>query len=346
MYQHHVDTVTTVTSRARSHTRRRLHQPRPQATPEVRDRIGVWKAQVKAARLAGLISEVDPAYANELLTLPSVARGDYSMCSDATMGRRLNVCARTARRRRSRLEAAGLIEVLGHGRDGTSCLVRPLLRDGTAVFGRSGNASNDRHIWPATPDTPDRPPRTHVASDILPSDIHMTERSPPLPPTPAPATGGEENGLSMEDEAEVEIEFLGPEPAWTFAEFWLAMGRRGAEGFARAEWRKLGELDKVAIKRRLQRPGGRGRGIWAGTFLKDRVWEEAEADDPVLSIMATMAAAPAAGHGRDIYNPAGSPELRAWERHYRAQGRSMPTDKHGGWYFPTRLPPLEAPPCP
>ena len=23
----------------------------------------------------------------------------------------------------------------------------------------------------------------------------------------------------MEDEAEVEIEFLGPEPAWTFAEF-------------------------------------------------------------------------------------------------------------------------------
>ena len=155
MYQHHVDTVTTVTSRARSHTRRRLHQPRPQATPEVRDRIGVWKAQVKAARLAGLISEVDPAYANELLTLPSVARGDYSMCSDATMGRRLNVCARTARRRRSRLEAAGLIEVLGHGRDGTSCLVRPLLRDGTAVFGRSWKRQQ-RQTHMASP------PRTHL----------------------------------------------------------------------------------------------------------------------------------------------------------------------------------------
>ena len=89
-------------------------------------------------------------------------------------------------------------------------------------------------------------------------------------------------------------------------------------------------------------------GIWARTFLKDRVWERSGGRRPGALDHGNDGSRAVArpGHGRDIYNPAGSPELRAWERHLRAQGRSMPTDKHGGWYFPTRLPPLEASPCP
>jgi hypothetical protein len=110
---------------ARSRTRRRLREPRPPATPEIRARVGQWKAEIKAAGLAGHISDVDDKYAYELLTIPSVARGDYSLCSDATMGGRLNVSDTTARRRRRGLEEAGLIEVLGHGKDGRLDWPRP-----------------------------------------------------------------------------------------------------------------------------------------------------------------------------------------------------------------------------
>jgi hypothetical protein len=61
----------------------------------------------------------------------------------------------------------------------------------------------------------------------------------------------------------------------SFQEFWLASGRRGHEGFARAEWRKLSTADKAAISDRLKRDGMFGlRNLWAGTWLRDRVWEE------------------------------------------------------------------------
>jgi hypothetical protein len=112
----------------RSHTRRRLHEPRPPATPETRKRIGQWKAEIKAATKARQIRAADRLYADELLAFPSVARGHYSLCSDATMGQRLDVSDSTARRQRRRLDKAGLIEVLGYGRDGNSCLVRPVGR--------------------------------------------------------------------------------------------------------------------------------------------------------------------------------------------------------------------------
>jgi hypothetical protein len=99
---------------------------------ETRKRIGQWKAEIKEAAKARQIRAVDRLYADELLAFPSVARGHYSLCSDATMGQRLDVSDSTARRRRRRLDKAGLIEVLGYGQDGNSCLVRPILRDGEA----------------------------------------------------------------------------------------------------------------------------------------------------------------------------------------------------------------------
>jgi hypothetical protein len=62
---------------ARSRTRRRLHEPRPTVSPKTKARIGLWKAQVKAACLAGYISKGGDKYLHELLTIHSVARGDY-----------------------------------------------------------------------------------------------------------------------------------------------------------------------------------------------------------------------------------------------------------------------------
>jgi hypothetical protein len=57
----------------RSRTRRRLHEPRPPATPEIRARIGQWKAEVKAACLARYIGKGDHKYALDLLNIPGRA---------------------------------------------------------------------------------------------------------------------------------------------------------------------------------------------------------------------------------------------------------------------------------
>src|SRR6516164_7432636 len=77
----------------RSRTRQRLHEPRPAVSHETRKRIGQWKAEIKQAAKARHIRPVDRLYADELLAFPSVARGHYNLCSDATMGQRLDVSA-------------------------------------------------------------------------------------------------------------------------------------------------------------------------------------------------------------------------------------------------------------
>src|SRR6516165_8441773 len=163
----------------RSRTRRRLHEPRPAVSHETRKRIGQWKAEIKQAAKARHIRPVDRLYADELLAFPSVARGHYSLCSDATMGQRFDVSDSTARRQRRRLDKAGLIEVLGYGRDGNSCLVRPILRDGTPVF-------PDPEM-PSRPVTSDHPPRSELTADLS-TKTPKTEE-PPLPPASPDAAG-------------------------------------------------------------------------------------------------------------------------------------------------------------
>jgi hypothetical protein len=119
---------------ARSRTRRRLHEPRPTATPEINARIGQWKNNIKAACLAGYIGQSYDKYLHELLTISSVARGDYCLYSDKEMAQRLNLRgdgSRTVRRHRAAATKQGLLEVLGHGKDRKPCMVRPILRDGS-----------------------------------------------------------------------------------------------------------------------------------------------------------------------------------------------------------------------
>jgi hypothetical protein len=167
----------------RSRTRRRLHEPRPAVSHETRKRIGQWKAEIKEAAKAREIRAVDRLYADELLAFPSVARGHYNLCSDATMGQRLDVSDSTARRRRRRLDKAGLIEVLGYGQDGNSCLVRPILRDGTPVF-------PDPEM-PSQPVTSDRPPRSELTADLSTKTRRATPNKRPRPASvPGPPADG------------------------------------------------------------------------------------------------------------------------------------------------------------
>jgi hypothetical protein len=310
-----------------------LHDPRPAVSHETRKRIGQWKAEIKEAAKARQIRAVDRLYADELLAFPSVVRGHYSMASDASMGQRLDVSDSTARRQRRRLDKAGLIEVLGYGRDGNSCLVRPILRDGTPVF-----PDPER---PTRAAISDRPPRSELTADSFLQTLNTEEPLPlPLSPVPDDATRGAKALDQIEDqpaepaqavESEpakvVESEPAKPiepvEPVMTFLQFWLAIGQTGKEGYARAQWRKLSSADKAAIRDRLTRPRSWAADMWAGKWLECRVWEE-----PVT----TSTSRPAQVHIRE-----NTAEWRAWQRHL---GRSMPVDKLGGWHFPSRLPPL------
>jgi hypothetical protein len=312
---------------ARSRTRRRLHDPRPSVTSETRKRIGQWKTQVKEAAKARQIRAVDRLYADELLAFPSVARGHYSLASDATMGQRLDVSDSTARRQRRRLDKAGLVEVLGYGRDGNSCLVRPILRDGTPVF-------PDPEM-PSRLATSDHPPRSDLTADSF-LQTPKTEE-PPLPPAPDTAEeGGRAFELTENKPADpVEVQSTAKpdensvEPAkvelasMTFLAFWLAIGQTGREGYARAQWGKLTAADKAAIQDRLGRPRSWAADMWAGTWLKGRCWDEA---------------VPAAARPEQVFIRENTPEWRCWQRHL---GRSMPVNSQGGWWFSSRLPPLE-----
>jgi hypothetical protein len=354
---------------ARSCTRRRLHEPRPAVSHETRKRIGQWKAEIKQAAKARHIRAVDRLYADELLAFPSVARGHYNLCSDATMGQRLDVSDSTARRQRRRLDKAGLIEVLGYGRDGNSCLVRPILRDGTPVFPdpemTSRPVTSDHlprseltaDLSTKTPET-EEPPLTPASPDAAGQEreaFDRFEKEPtkpkaaeesvkPIKPAESSMFSSETAGVADQVPAPAQPPSLetapagsttappatrsGPDaigpavPAMSFLQFWVAMGQTGREGYARAQWGKLSATDKAAIRDRLSRPRSWAADMWAGKWLECRVWEEA---------------VPAAARPEQVFIRENTPEWRCWQRHL---GRSIPVNSQGGWWFPSKLPPL------
>jgi hypothetical protein len=89
----------------------------------------------------------------------------------------------------------------------------------------------------------------------------------------------------------------------SFQEFWKAAGRRGKEGFARSEWRKLSSADQAAISDRLQRDGRLRIGdVYAGIWLRDRVWEEPSPATPDVSFdPAPLAVNVIAHRGSDLW---------------------------------------------
>jgi hypothetical protein len=106
----------------------------------------------------------------------------------------------------------------------------------------------------------------------------------------------------------------------SFPEFWLAMGRTGNEGYARAKWGKLSAADKAAIQERLSHPRSWAADMWAGKWLECRIWEE------------TPPVAGSANRPEQVYIREGTPEWRAWAtppgghhrpRHAREQPRRM-----------------------
>jgi hypothetical protein len=70
--------------------------------------------------------------------------------------------------------------------------------------------------------------------------------------------------------------------------------------------------------------------MWAGKWLECRVWEEAVPAEASVR-------APEQVHIRE-----NTPEWRCWQRYLAAtKGKGTPVDNRGGWWFPSKLPPLE-----
>jgi len=341
---------------------------------------GLWpsagRGQIKAACLAGYISKGGDKYLHELLAIHSVARGDYCLYSDAEMGQRINIKGRTIRQHRKDADIHGLVEVLGRGKDRKPCMVRPILRDGSPVFpdpksaGKSATFSRlTRQISaadllltdtlktedypplpPAVPDGPeegervfdpveDEEPAKPAESARPAGTAQATQQAPAEPPGPRGApTQPPGTGNAPADSARAPSATQpGPDaiepakPAMSFPEFWLAMGRTGNEGYARAKWGKLSAADKAAIQERLSHPRSWAADMWAGKWLECRVWEE------------TPPVAGSANRPEQVYIREGTPEWRAWQRHLVATtGRGTPVNNRGGWYFPSKLPLLEA----
>jgi hypothetical protein len=66
-------------------------------------------------------------------------------------------------------------------------------------------------------------------------------------------------------------------------------------------------------------------------WLECRIWEE------------TPPVAASANRPEQVHIREGTPEWRAWQRHLVATtGRGTPVNNRGGWYFPSKLPLLEA----
>jgi hypothetical protein len=121
------------------------------------------------------------------------------------MARRLNnVDVGTVRRHRRQAKKAGLIEVLGHGRDRKPCLVRPILLDGTPVFpgpelvGKTGTfAGLTQAILPADllltdlPEAPPYPPRSRLSTSAVEGEAEIDLAEEEAAPEPAPISASE-----------------------------------------------------------------------------------------------------------------------------------------------------------
>ena len=237
-----------------------LEEARKRARPVLKR----WLQQVKDCTVKRSIKPIDYMMAEHLTDYPSANEG-RCYAGQKRLGAKIGCCDRTARRSLRRLCDAGLLDSK-RGGPGRTASWRFCV-DGKPIFGGAERivAAQDRT------DVADLD-RTDVSDK--PSEPNPIEHNPP--PTPKPDAECEEMAEGpAEEPSEQAIEGELIAATISFQEFWLAAGKRGKEGFARSEWRKLTEGDKAAISERLSRVGSLPVGdCWAGTWLRDRVWEE------------------------------------------------------------------------
>jgi hypothetical protein len=128
-----------------------------------------------------------------------------------------------------------------------------------------------------------------------------------------------------------------PTPRVPFEELWK-LNPRGWIGRARTAWLQLSDTQTRAAKSDLETvlqrgPLPEGFDYAATHFAMIRLGQPAA---PILAPTRAPVQVPTR-----VFIRENTPEWRAWQRHL---GRSVPVDNRGGWWFPSRLPPLEAAP--
>jgi hypothetical protein len=254
------------------------------ARKHARPLLNEWLRRVELDVMAGQLAPVDFLTAKELTNYPSANEG-RCYAGQQRIGEAIGASARTARASLKRLRDRELVccKRGGPGRSAswTFCV------NGKPIFG--GAAFLPASVPPVEKQQVSAQDRK--TSSAKPIEQEPIEHNPsPFPPKAAIESRASIRGLPNEAsesrlvDGEIITEVI------SFQEFWLAAGCRGHEGFARAEWRKLSPSDKAAIADRLRRDGQLGlRNLWAGTWLRDRVWEEPapppiESDDVVRPI--------------------------------------------------------------
>ena len=255
-----------------------------EARKHARPLLRYWMRKVEKAVLSGRLLPIDLMLAKELTNYPSANEG-RCYAGQKRLGAAIARSDRTARECLKRLCQDGLLACKrgGPGRTAswTFCFKStPIfggeLRDAPAAPPVESIATAVQDRKPAAQDRKSTSGLDRKSASDKPSELkHDIECKPsPLPPV---VPSGTAVGLptKKEEEAGPVVDGEVISGAISFQEFWLAAGRRGAEGFARAEWRKLSNSDIAAISDRLRRDGRlRMRNIWAGVWLRDRVWEE------------------------------------------------------------------------
>jgi Helix-turn-helix domain len=241
----------------REQDRKSLDAARRRARPLLR----YWLRKVERAVIDRRLLPIDYLLAKELTNYPSANDG-RCYAGQKRLAGKIGRSDRTARQSLKRLCGEGLLKGKRGGPARTAswsfCFAKTPIFDGTdpafSAQDRKSASGLDRK-----------------SASAKPSEPKPIEHKPP--PTRTNSAVGTTAGLPMKVEAAIDGEvILG---LMSFQEFWLAAGRRGHEGFARAQWRKLSFEDKAAITDRLQRDGGCAlRDLWAGVWLRDRVWKE------------------------------------------------------------------------
>lgn len=311
-----------------------LAEARKRARPILRE----WLRRIELAVMAGELSPIDFLIAKELCNYPSANEG-RCYAGQERLGAAVGSCTRTARSSLSRLRGRGFLFCKrgGPGRTAswTFCVNDKPIFGGVAFLptktpsiekqqfsaqDRQHLSALDRKDIAAKPSEPNpiernRSPLTPQTDDPRPGRCGGAE----ITPSAAGERGKTASGLPKGASGDATIEGEIITGSMSFQEFWLAAGKRGTEGFARAEWRKLSAADKAAISDRLQRDGHLlVRNLWAGTWLRDRVWEEAPPPKPDTPFDCDLSARPIYQHVQP-----GSDLWRAERERLRAAGFSL-----------------------
>jgi hypothetical protein len=258
-----------------------LDEARKRARPVLKE----WLRRVELDVMGGGLAALDYLMAKELTNYPSANEG-RCYAGQQRLGAALGVSARTARSSLKRLRDREFVccKRGGPGRSAswTFCVNGKPIFGGAAFLPASTPPIEKQRVSAQERKDVAGLDRKDVSAKPFEQD-HPTERDPsPLPPNAVIEPSGPTRGLPSKGRvtgshcAPVSGEII--PGVISFQEFWLAAGQRGPEGFARAEWRKLSASDRAAISDWLHRDGHLGLGnLWAGVWLRDRVWEEPSA---------------------------------------------------------------------